>query len=355
MSGSRAKSQRKANPSGADYSSVDHAMIRDDVDWLHSIARSVNKTDWEGPLGIVLAPQMARVVHESFEYLLRRRPAVAKSLERQMIPEIAAARHTIKLVDDNQRSIDDILEAFRDIADKHSTYFGRGFDLALFTWQGRPILTSRSAEYQTVASVEAPSVYGTGVEMGQSMARLLEHGLGVSVPPWKKMNLPDPDQLALTDEIASTYYPAAYSRSISVAEKDLLLTVESSLNAFALIERMTGQDFVGPVFRGRLLAVVHAVSSIQTVVSRHSQDSSAVHPDVHEALVDKDLVWFVGQRLLRNRSMHYGIQPALTGIGSNRPMYGIVEAICNESFPDVQARLGRVSALCANALAVWRG
>jgi hypothetical protein len=355
MSGSRAKVQRKKSPRVADYSSVDRTMIRDDVDWLYSMARSVSRSEWEGPFGIALAPQMARVVHESFDYVMRRRPAVAKPLERQLVHEIAAARHTIKLVDDSQRSVEEVLEAFSGIADKHSAYFKGGFDLAIFTWKGQPIVTSRSAEYQTLARVDADSPHGTSVVMGQSMVRVLEQGLGMTVPPWKRMMLPHINELAQVDEDAKTFYPSVYSSSLSAPEKDLLLTAESSLNALALVDVMAAQTFAGPVFRAQLLALVHAVSSITAIVSRHSEGSTRVPQDVRQALADEGLVWLVGQRSLRNRAMHYGIPSTFTGIASDLPMYGIVESICDEPFSVVKARLSKALALVAEALAGWRG
>jgi hypothetical protein len=136
MSGSRAKTQRKNMNHGADYSSVDREMIRDDIDWLHSTAQSVSGTAWEGPLGIALAPQMARVIHEGFQYLLHRRPAVGKAIERRLSAEMAAARHTIKLADDDQRSIEDVLDGLRLISSRHSNFFPYGPDLAVGLWRG---------------------------------------------------------------------------------------------------------------------------------------------------------------------------------------------------------------------------
>jgi len=354
VSGKRAKLERKHRDKTPDHLSIDREMIRDDVDWLHSTAQSVRGTPWEGPLGIALAPQMARVVHEGFDYVTKRRPAVGKPLERRFHSEIATARHTIKLVDDNQRSLEGVMDAFRNIGLEHSEYFANGPDLALTFWKDKPLFTSHSAEYQTLAALKSTDPYRTSVVIGQSMKVLLEQGLGVTVPTWTPLQFPSPDELVELDENGASYYPTLYSSFLSEPEKDLLLTAESTLNSMVLCEVAAGEAFMAPVFRSRLLAFIHAVSAVKAIAKVHSHRKLVLPETINKALDDDNVVWVTNQRALRNRAMHYGIPRTLVGVSNSLPMYGIVEATCDESFVTTKGRLDEASARLSDALGDWR-
>jgi hypothetical protein len=190
--------------------------------------------------------------------------------------------------------------------------------------------------------------------MGQSMAILLEQGFGAVVPPWTQLSAPEPYDLAEVDETAATFYPTVYSPWLSEAEKDLLMIADSSLNVFALCEEFADGAFAGPIFRGWFVALVHAVSTINSVLARHNDPSTVVPTAVSEALIDNDLLWLSDQRALRNRAMHYGVPSGLSGVTGTLPMYGLVEATCHEPFHDVKTRLRDASLRLSNALSVWR-
>jgi len=327
-------------------------MVRDDVAWLYSMSMSSHDSPWQGPLGVTLAPHMARVVHEGIDFLSHRRPDVARSLKRDLSAAIEQARHTIKLVHDDHRSVVEILAAFDEIAELHAARFSFGPDLAIASWRGSPIYSSRSAEYQTLAAITAPDPHGTSVTMGQSMATILQSGFGVPVPRWTQLDLPEAEAPESVDYRGKSYYPDAYPGLDGTAEKDLLLTVETSLNAAALYRACTQGRFIGPVFRTQLLSFVHAVSTISTLATRPGM---RIPDSVMQLLEEEHWQWLAKQSALRNRAMHYGVPPQLSGVSADAPMYGLVEAITGRTFAEVDAHLIAGSARLGEELASWRG
>jgi hypothetical protein len=296
---------------------------------------------------------MARVTFEAFEYVVRRRPAVGIALKANMSAEIEAARHAIKLVDDSTRSVDDVLSTFREIEELHAQRFPLGKDVALSLWKGAPVYTSRSAEYQEIASIRAQRPYDTSFEMGRSLGAILQSGLGVAIPSWTKLQLPT-GELKQVDARSTVFYSEVYSPSLTTAEKDLLLTLEANINAASLFREFAGDMFVGPVFRTQLLAFVHAVTALESVALRHSDDSCTVPSTVSGVLADDDSSWLLGQRALRNRAMHYGIPPTLNGVSNAAPMYGIVEATTGRTYAEVNDKLLSAASRLTERLGEWR-
>jgi hypothetical protein len=279
---------------------------------------------------------------------------VGRSLERSLADEVEAARNTIKLLDDDQRTIDTVLTAFEEIAELHSARFSRGADVSLFTWNGSPITTSRAAEYQTIASVKITDHRGFGYVMGQSMIHILNSGLGAALPPFRKLTTPPEDGVEISDVRASSFYPSIYNSFLSTAEKDLLLTVESGLQAAVLYRRLSGEFFAGPVFRAQLLTLAHAVSTLKTIAARHSDPGSSLPDQLLDVVQGEDVVWLAAQKSLRNRSMHYGVPPSLEGVSETTPMYGLVEATTGRPFSEVSDTLVSAADQLGTALATWR-
>jgi hypothetical protein len=110
--------------------------------------------------------------------------------------------------------------------------------------------------------------------------------------------------------------------------------------------------FIGPVFRMQLLSLVHAVSTVSTLAAR---PGISIPDSVAQLLEKENLQWLARQTALRNRAMHYGVPPQLSGISADAPMYGLVEAITGRPFAEVDAHLIAGSARFAEELALWRG
>jgi hypothetical protein len=127
MSGRKAKLQRKLDNAGAarDWSALDLRMLRDDVNWIVSLGEaSQTSRHWQSIVGLVLTPHMARIVYEGMDLLGRRRPAQATAVKLEFGPQLEAARHTVKLLDDTQKLYEGVVQDFERIDDEHSETFG---------------------------------------------------------------------------------------------------------------------------------------------------------------------------------------------------------------------------------------
>lgn len=346
-----AKRKRATQRPASDFRAVDRAMLRDDVSWLGSLIFSSRATPWGSVLGIVLAPQIARVVHESLELARRNSPASAAKVAHRLEADTAAARHAIKLVDDTARTVDDVLADFARVASDHSDRFPLGADVSVPVWRGEPLATSRMAEYFGIASIHRKDMQEFASDMSSAMMKIALDVVGIDAPQWVTLELPCDDVVWL-DVISSEVYPSLYGGVLSEAEVDLLLSAEGLMRSALLYAELSEQAFPGPVFRAQVLAVVHAASAAAEVASRRKEQ---VPSTVRQVLDSDPVKWFREHRGLRNRAMHYGIPGHLTGVDASEPMYGLVEAVSGRAYEDVRAELARALTRFADVLGRWRG
>ncbi|MFZ7087243.1 hypothetical protein ACO0E0_03945 [Curtobacterium sp. RRHDQ10] len=69
--------------------------------------------------------------------------------------EIAVARHTVKLLDDNRKTVDSVIEEFDRIGQDQTGAFGATGDFAFFESDGRAFASARLTSYQALAALDA--------------------------------------------------------------------------------------------------------------------------------------------------------------------------------------------------------
>lgn len=170
----------KKSSSRHDWSSLDRRMIADDASWAQALAMgSLQNDDWQAIIGLTFLPHCARIVHESHTYLNRKSPAAARTVQLQFGAEIEAARHTVKLLDDDRKLYDGVVADFERIAGVHQSTFWSWKNLSIASRDGHVFTTSRVADFQGAvgptglverSSKEESHPYRMGVRHGAGFA-----------------------------------------------------------------------------------------------------------------------------------------------------------------------------------------
>lgn len=331
MSGKKAKAARKRYPSGqSNWSGLDRRMFADDVDWVYSIATAAQESEAGPALGVAHLSTFARVTYEGLELLRRQRPTDAIAIELKHRQTVAAARHSVKLLDDTAKTLPSALEELEGIQADHQDHFKNSL-LSVITFNGRLISSSRVSSYQTtwplaetvtVAGKAAPH-YDLTYEMGATVARIA--AIFGHVP--QSTELPAIRSMRpKLDDVESFHFAAMhYGEGLSVAEADLLSLVEAAINSALFSLEPAAGAFPNSVFRARFVALTHACNTIVQLLERRS---SALKngKQLAQLVESQQTEMLMSLRTLRNRCMHYGAPTALSGLSYEAPGYGLVES-----------------------------
>ncbi|MBB5808934.1 hypothetical protein F4560_008702 [Saccharothrix ecbatanensis] len=359
------RKNKKTTPK-RDWSSLDARMISDDVDWLHALAAAGTRDEaWQAVLGLTALPHIARVVHESHLHLSRKHPASANSVRLRFGAEIAAARHTVKLLDDTGKLYDGVVADFTRIAEAHRATLGRFNDLAVMSRDGRLFTTSRVSDYNGALG-DTPQrgqagphshAYRLGLDMGESLPLILLH-LGVLIP-MEPVDVPLPDGEAPTERSmqAATFYRHSYEPEFPEALKDVLCVIESTVNTSLFIFSAYTQYFPGPVFRARLISTVHALRALAEIVERFPALAARPGMTAVQTLLNTPAAQYLisdAIRPLRNRCMHYGVPSHLTIQDTKSPDYGLVQATTDVTYESVVGNIDGTLNRLSEVLLDWR-
>jgi hypothetical protein len=364
VSGKSAKAKRRSEgAAGGTPAELDAVMVRDDVSWVVSLVTAANESAWDFAVGLSVIPQVARVLHEGLAQLQRRRPEAVPELTRGWDPDIATARHTVKLLDDTKKTIDSVLEEFASIGAAQSAAFSSRGDFAFVESDGRALATSRLASYQGIASLddrgmpqEGTRSYNVGQTMGGRIVAL-QRAFGKGDPVVRRVSLPflpTPRPVELTAEV---FDAISFDASLPMSAKDVVMIVECAVNAALHVFAPTDATHPATLFRVRFVAVTHAVSALRQIVEQFPENRSASARRRLEAILDSPSARrLVALRPLRNRSMHYGIPATMQGLTASLPAYGLVEATTQNEVTHAEINSEMVSVLesLSDALRDWR-
>lgn len=364
VSGKQAKLQRRQQKSNdaPSWSALDIRMLRDDVDWLYSLGQaSQSDPNWEAVTGLALTPHMARVVHEGVALLRSLRPTQITAVELKFSAEIAAARHTVKLLDDTKKLYDGVIQDFERIDGKHSGIWPRGQDLAIGFREDRLFTTSRAAAFQRSGLVDDIRSTGRGsyshrlgYDIGSAAATVLrQFGYGpqaVTLPVGQWGEAP-----RITAVNRLDYYSERFEPEFPWAVKDVLTVIEGSINSCLYLFRPAEGPFAGPVFRVLLVTLAHSLNAIDEIHKKYPELASRRGTSkVINVLESSEATSIRRLRGLRNRCMHYGIPSNLTELDEFLPMYGLVEATSpGLTYESVNRDMVLVLSALSDALAGW--
>lgn len=364
MSGKSAKLQRRQDKTAArtDWAALDLRMLRDDVNWIASLgAASQENAQWQGIIGLALPPHMARIVHEGMDLLRRRRPTQVRAVTLKFAPEIEAARHTVKLLDDTQKLYDGVIQDFERVDVVHSNAWAPGRNFGMGVRDGRVYSTSRSSEFQQSGRLAertiVPNEYSNrlGYDIGRAAAVIVrQFGHAPQFTPlpvdrWGEA----PSEVTLD---RADYYATRFEPEFPAALKDILCVIEGSVNSCLHAFKPVEGPFANPVFRVQFVTVSHALNALDEVRKKYPEVAENPGMARISSVVDSpEAVNLRSLRKLRNRCMHYLIPPTLTGLGEHLPMYGLVESTSpGRSYEIINAELQLVLAALSDALYRWK-
>lgn len=364
VSGKSAKAKRKSVVETAEQrQELDAVMLRDDVSWWTSLVTSAVGTDWEPTVGLSILPQAARVLHEGLDQLKRVDPEAVDLVTVGWDVDIATARHTVKLLDDDKESVDSVLDQFASIAGEHTAAFSSLNDFALLESDGHALASTRLASYQAAANLndrwtadEDSRAYNLGQTMGQRTVEL-QRAFGMGDPVIRQVTLPTVAVPRLVDTTAVLFDATSYGDFGTPSVKDLLLMVECSVNAALWVFAPTATTHRSSLFRVRFVVATHALSALTQILERFDADAGATgQQQVQAVLQSEQAAQVLQMRALRNRSMHYGVPKTLTGLSASKPAYGLVEATTSGAakYAEVEADVVELLAKLSDALRAWR-
>ncbi len=366
MSGKQAKLQRRAEKlsEARDWTGLDVLMLRDDAEWLNSLAHgSGNDPNWEAIAGLALTPHMARIVYEGTALVRSKRPTQLKALELKFATEIAAARHTVKLLDDNKKLYDGVIQDFDRIHEQHTDVWAPGEDLALGVRDGRLFTTSRVASFQHSARLADPVQLGEtgyshrlGFDIGRALPTILKqfgHGMQI-IPTPLSLDACGQAPRAITLD-RKKYYAERFEPELPLALKDVLTVIEGSVNSGLFLFKPSEGPFTGPVFRVLFVTLAHSLNALEEIRRKYADLSKRPGmASIIDVIDSPEALRLRSLRDLRNRCMHYGIPAKLTNLGRDLPVYGLVEATSpGLTFETVQSYLLDTLAALSDALRDW--
>ncbi len=280
---------------------------------------------------------MARITHEGVKLLVSKHAAEAKSLQREFANELELARHSAKLLDDNAKSLDEIVAQFTEIDFRHFEAFGGLNSFAVTTYKGRVLATSRVVDFYGMAkTAEAILERATGssfsrqisYDAGRTLAETLRR-FGRSVPSTQPLNLPD-GSLPKVQSSANrvSYYSTRFEPEFEPGLMDVLTLIESHINSAIVVGDQSHNRFPESTFRTQFLVASHALSALEQVLRRHEELSGRSFIKRLRQLLDSPEAKIIRTaRKLRNMCMHYGIPGDVTDLNGNAFMFGLVEAL----------------------------
>ncbi|MDX5895295.1 hypothetical protein [Rubrobacter radiotolerans] len=360
------------------------SLITADAEFLRDFLLGP-RFDQVRPVAILaLMPFISAFTYESSEYIKRKDPAAVRALDphRELL---RASRLRLKLLHDNQKSFDDVLESASELAAVNSGWMmedHRGLlgplkrliqpDLGVFFVQDEVFCTTHVAFLNLGLSKEAlvasslsldnlgPYLRDTSEDYGRYLALLLDKlGVGTRVSnSAREAPLPP---VGFRDLKSKRFYGAIARRAVPhrVPVCLLLTAILSQVStARVLVPSIAGRNEIA-AFKIRFASLFHAASSLQKLLDR-GREESFLHPDAArqiDAALDADPVRnILGNRFLRNNLVHYGVHKSTASqLSPNLPLFGLVETLTHGKSlaavaGDVESGLDRVAELLGSML-----
>jgi hypothetical protein len=336
---------------------------------------------------LALMPFISAFTFESSEYFKRKDPAMVRALE----PHgglLRASRLCLKLLDDNRKSFDEVLDNASELAAISSGWMMEDHrrllgplkrliqpDLGIYFAQDEAFCTTHVAFLNLGLSKEAlaasalsfanlgPYLRDTSEDFGRYVALLLRK-LGMSTEasesargvPLSSIGFRDLKSKRLYKEMARRAAP----NRVPVC---LLLTATlSQVNTARLLVPSIAEHNEVAAFKIRFVSLFHAASSLQKLMDQ-DQDGPLLHPDaarqIDAALRPDPVQNILGNRFLRNNLVHYGVhKSAVSQLSAELPLFGLVDALAkgrslSTVANDVELGLDHISEILGDLLPEW--
>jgi len=305
---------------------------------------------------LALMPFISAFTFESAEYIKRKDPAMVLALEPHR-DLLRASRLRLKLLDDNRKSFDEVLDNASELAAVSSGWMmedHRGLlgplkrliqpDLGIYFAQDEVFCTTHVAFLNLGLSKEAlaasslslanlgPYLLDTSEDFGRYVALLLRK-LGMSTEASDSAHSVPLSSIGFRDLKSKRLYKEMARRAAPdrVPVCLLLTAILSQVNTARLLVPSIAEHNEVAAFKVRFASLFHAASSLQTLLDQ-DRVGPFLHPDAAgqiDAALRLDPVQNVlGNRFLRNNLVHYGVHKSTASqLSADLPLFGLVEAL----------------------------
>lgn len=355
---------------------VSRQLLAEDARWVSDVVlSSASAGACKAYPALLLGQHFVRIAYEGAIAIRSTNPNVgwpqlALLLTDEYQAITARARHMSKLLDDNKKSDDEVLDALR-VVQEHNTASLTGkaprllrwleADLGLYMMHGSvvgatiPIAYRLALDPNSQASMGGEDLHAVSREWGATMAVLmaaaLETPLETGTLQLKKCGV------TYRNRMAGDLLGDCYEGSLALEVKFLLLMIEGDLNTNRHFLPLTEAGHEMATFRARVVTLYHSLSTLKRVLDRSAGPWTREHHDIATLLADDPVrrILGTGGRQVRNRCVHYEIGDPKVVPDPSRPMFGIVEAVNPavtwESFNE---DVLQVCEWLADGLASWR-
>jgi hypothetical protein len=333
---------------------------------------------------LALMPFISAFTFESSEYIKRKNPEMVRDLE-QHRDLLRASRLRLKLLDDNRKSFDEVLDNAGELAAISSGWMMEGHrgllgplkrliqpDLGIYFAQAEVFCTTHVAFLNLGLSKEAlaasslslanlgPYLRDTSEDFGRYLALLLgKLDMGTEVSdsargvPLFTIPFRDVKSKRLYKEMARRAVPNRVPVCL------LLTAILSQVNTARLLVPSIAEHNEVAAFKVRFASLFHAASSLQKLLD---QDRSGpfLDPDAagqfDAALGQEPVQNVLGNRFLRNILVHYGVHESIASqLTAELPLLALVEALAegrslSTMANDVELGLNHISEILGSLL-----
>ncbi|WP_410645900.1 hypothetical protein [Amycolatopsis sp. lyj-346] len=353
-------------------------MLEEDARWAMDVVLSGQEAGGDNAayLPLLLGHHFVRIAYEGAILLRSPRPHVgipelAVLLNEQYAEITAMARHATKLLDDTQKSDDDVLSELEQILeDHHNRLTGNTFrwarwlesDIGLFLCQDRLIGATVPTAYRlglditNVGTISGEDLRAVSEEWGATMAVLGVAALNTGRPT-ATIDLSHGFEINYRDRRVSRYFRHRFEPEFPSSLKALLLLIEGDLNTARTVLPRTTVNHEQAGFRARTITLYHSLTALKRVLARYPGTNTAETRGLQVLLEDPATLRLLssGGRQVRNRCMHYEMSNPALHLDLSLPMFGIIEAVYpGNSWDQFDRDVTSVTSRVADLLGSWK-
>lgn len=351
-------------------------MMYEDARWVYDIVGSAGvSSDLTAFAGLFLSHQFVRVAYEGATALRSSNPHVgipefAAGLSDQYAAVSARYRHATKLLDDNSKTLTDVLAELRTEIELHRQAFtgktGRWLrwaetDLGLYLHGDDLLGATVPASFRLGVDVGGQAKHKTGEDLSavtEECGGALAYMCGATFVPDDPAPVLDLRTVRIRsrDCRADRYLAGKFEARFPLELKMLLLLIEGDLNTSRLILPATSSGHRDAVLRAQTVTLVHSLTALQRIASMTGTTSSRGLIGLGELLDSPPVSRLTSPMglLVRNRFVHYEMNDPRILPDLTTPMCGLVEQVFpGETWLSLSRDVADVTERAANFISHW--
>lgn len=351
-------------------------IIAEDARWAMDLIFSAQRLPALSPyVALTLGHHFVRIAYEGATTLRSNNPHVglpqlAARLDDTFASVTERGRHVTKLLDDNKKSYETVLDELDQVITEHrSTFTGNAVrwarwlesDLGLYVADRRLLGASWPAAYRLGLSVETDgTIVGHDLravteEWGGTLA-ILGAAADDATEPSATLDLSGVPQIVGKDRRSDRYLRRRFEDNFPDALKMLLLIIEGDMNTLIKIAPHSEPGHEVAVFRARTVSLYHSLTALNRIAERYDSAGSKGMGALNSLLADSAVQSLLSSpgRMVRNRCVHYEVKDRRVAIDPSLPMFGIIESVFpGESWSSFNSKVMLMTERVATLLHEW--